>query len=137
MTDQDQDFDTNDSMNPGVPELLQEDQDHELSAPVRVLGSVRTHELPARIGFSRQVFVNSTTIPPESLPADPRRKYVVIYCRTHGIFLGHDKQMVIDGTAAFLDSFVTLRLDTSDQLWFRGDNAANTEVNYWVGQWAD
>lgn len=132
-----QDFDTNDSMNPDLDDLLQRQQDGELHAPVKVIGPVRTTRLPARLGFSRSLAINNAAGLCEGIAADPRRAYFIIYCTDQPIYLGHSKQSVLDGSAAILDTFFVLELATSDEIWIRGTNAAVSNVHYFLGQWAD
>lgn len=132
-----EDFDTNDSMNPGLDDLLQQDQDRELHAPVKVIGAVRNHPLPARNAFSRNVLVSNAEGQLECIPEDLRRQYITIWCTAQSVFVGHDKQSVLNESAGILDTGRELTLHTSAEIWIRGTVAAVSTVSYWTGQWAD
>lgn len=134
------DFDSEDSINPGVDELLQEDQDGTPHALVRHVGPITAHVLPARVAYSRTINV-SNSADPANLEIvgsdDPRRQYVAIVCTGNPIFVGHDKQMVADGIAGTLPTNLVLPLSTTAPIWVRSTNAAGSSVSYWIGHWAD
>lgn len=136
-------FDTNDSLNPDVDDLLQEEQDGALHAPVKVLGSVRVHELPARVAHSRSLNVAGAagSVDPSLVEQigneDLRRKWLFVVAATNPVFIGFDKQNVADGISGLLPVGVVLPLPAAAPIFVRSNNAAGSIVSYWAGNWAD
>lgn len=130
------DYDTNDSLNPELPELLQRDQDRYPAVDVRTIGAVRTQEMPATSSYSRYVQLTNNPDTMEIVPADPRRKYITIVV-TAAIFIGHDKLSVVQGTAGRLPANRDVTLYTTAPIYMRSDGAGPVDVGYWVGSWAD
>jgi hypothetical protein len=134
------DFDTNDSVNPDVEDLLQEDQGGSPHALVRHVGPINAHVLPARLAHSRSIRVTDSASPANLeiiASEDQRRQYVAIICTEQAIFVGHDKQMVADGLSGILPPGIPLYLPTTAEIWVRSFDPAGSQVSYWVGQWAD
>lgn len=133
-------MDTNDSINPDVPELLQEEQDAVPHAMVKHVGPIEAHPLPARVAHSRTIRVTDSSNPANLeiiASEDHRRQYVTVICTEQAIHIGHDKQMVADGTAGILPPEISLTLPTSAPIWVRSFDPAGAQVSYWIGQWAD
>lgn len=131
------DFDTNDSINPDVEDLLQEDGQGEPVVPVRHVGPVRVHQLPARMAHSGTINVSDVSDRAEDLAEDFRRSYITIICTGQPVFVGHEKRAVQTGVAGILPINVPLTLHTSAALYFRSTNVAGSVVSYWAGNWAD
>lgn len=134
------DFDQDDSMNPDVEDLLQEDQDHDPHALVRHVGPIQAHVLPARVAYSRSINVTDSADQTnlEIVGSDdPRRLYVAILCTGNPVFVGHDKTTVATGVAGILPINMVLYLPTTALIYVRSTNVAGSVVSYWVGQWAD
>ena len=133
------DFDTNDSINPELPELEQEEDQALPAVDVRHVGPVKMHRLPARIAYSRNVNVVASSDPVtlENIASeDLRRSYIKVVCTGNPIFIGHTKQDVADGVAAILPINTLIELPTSAPVWVRGSGGAAV-VSYWIGNWAD
>lgn len=132
------DFDTNNSINPDLEELLQEDAGHQPVVPVRQMGPAPVQTLAARHAYSGSVNVTETTNPPECIASeDLRRRYITIVCTGVPVFVGHEKQDVINGRAAILPINTPLTLPTTAQVWVRSAAVGAAVVSYWVGNWAD
>lgn len=108
--------------------------------PVTVEGFVTTQEVPAVHSTSRNVSVtNVDTDAQELVGADPRRKSLMIWTETQGIYLCETRQGVIGVTpyGAHLAVGGILTIRHQNPIWIRGDNAAATVVSYVLEQWAD
>lgn len=131
------DFDTNNSIDPDLQELQQEDAGAPV-VPVRQVGPAHVHTLAARHAYSGFVNVSDTTNPPECIASeDLRRRYITIVCTGQPVFVGHEKQDVINGRAAILPINTPLTLPTTAQVWVRSAAVGAAVVSYWVGNWAD
>lgn len=128
--------DTNDSLNPDLPDLLQRDQERLPAVDVRPVGPVLTQELPAPRAYSRYVSLTNNPDLIEVIPADPRRKYITIIT-TAAIFVGHDKLSVVNGIAGRLPANRDLTLWTSEPIYMLAAGAGAVDVGYWIGSWAD
>lgn len=130
-------MDTNDAVNPELSELLQRESDRLPAVDVRPVGPVQVQNLPAKYGYSRKVAVTNVVDSIEIIPEDPRRAYITFMVTGSPVLIGHDKQSVINGTAAELPTQRDLTLCTSAPIYIICTNAGPATVNYWVGQWAD
>lgn len=124
------------AIEPDVDELLQEDLGPE-AVPVKPVGPVGVHELPARIAYSRNLSVTDTQAPEQIANQDLRRKYLVIVCTGQPVFVGHDKQSVLDGTAGILPVNLVLPVPAGVPVWVRAAAVGTAVVSYWSGNWAD
>lgn len=145
-------FDTHggDSVDLG-PEAIEPDLDelqqtapHIEAVAVRQIGPVQTNAMPARIANSRNLNVSDVSAagaPGDAIETigdnDDRRMYLVVMCTGQPIYLGHDKQSVLQGTAGILPVGVPLRLDTAAPMYVRAALAGVAVVSYWSGYWAD
>lgn len=137
------DFDTNDSINPDIEDLHQEDQESwpgEPVVPVRQVGPALTHELPARVAHSRTVNVTEASDPAllEIIASeDLRRKFFFVIVTGQPCHVGFEKQDVASGVAGILPVGVLLPLPTSASVYVRAAAVGTAVVSYWVGNWAD
>ena len=87
---------------------------------VRVMGPVYTQELPA--GNSADGNFNATTTDAQSaFDANPRRKSVMFWCETNGIYFGKDRGSVIGGRSAHLPPGGSVTITHKDAVYMRGD----------------
>jgi len=139
----DPNFDTNDSINPDLDELLQQEQDHNVRVPVQIDHAVRVHELPSLVAHSRNLNVAGAAagVNPDLVesigPEDPRRKWMFILVETNPVFIGFDKQNVADGVSGRLPVGVVLPLPAAAPIFVRSTAAGGSIVSYWAGAWAD
>lgn len=134
------DFDTNESINPDTEALQQEDLPGEPVVPVRQIGPMLTHELPARVAYSRSVNVTESGDPAmlEIIASeDLRRKFLFVSVTGQPCHVGFDKQEVASGVAGILPIGMLLPLPTSAPVWVRAAAVGTAVVSYWVGNWAD
>lgn len=125
------------AIEPDVDELHQEDLSAE-AVLVKPVGPIGVHELPARVAHTRNITVSDTTNPPEQVAnEDLRRKSLTIICTGVPIFVAHDKQAAIDGTAGILPVGVALTLPVGVPVWVRAAAVGDAVVSYWSGNWAD
>ena len=132
-----------DAIQPGVDELLQEEWPGP-AVPVRPVGPVETHKLPARVSTSRLLTVaadvgGDTTAAVENIATDDlRREYLYLVCTGQPLIVAHEKQAAIDGTGAVLPVNVLLTLPTAVPVFVRCATAGqSSQVSYWSGNWAD
>lgn len=130
MTDADEE-----AIGPDVAELEQYDTGP--AVDVRMAGPVRTHALPARVAHSRNITVTDVSQPEQIGNEDLRRSYCTIIATGQPIYVGHDKQAVLDGTAAILPVSIPLTLPTAAPVYVRAAAVGAAVVSYWAGQWAD
>lgn len=134
------DFDTNNSVNPDIEELQQEDHDGAPAVPVCITGPALTHELPARVAHSRNVNVTESSDPAllEAVASeDLRRKFFFIIVTGQPCHVGFEKQEVASGVAGILPVGVVLPLPVTTPVWVRAAAVGTAVVSYWVGNWAD
>lgn len=134
------DFDTNDSINPGVEDLQQEEEARDIAVSVRHVGPVLTHELPARVAHSRSVNVTESSDPAllEIIASeDLRRKFFTIIVTGQPCFVGFEKQDVASGVAGILPVNIPLTLPTAAPVYVRAATVGTAVVSYWSGNWAD
>lgn len=131
------------AIEPGVDNLLQEEYPGP-AVPVRPVGPVTVHELPTRVSSSRnlQVYDMLQTDPGSAVeqlaPGDLRRKYFLVLATVQPIFVGHEKQAVMDGTAGILPVGIVLSLPTGAAVYARCATPGQAAtVSYWSGNWAD
>lgn len=125
------DFDTNDSINPEIDDLLQDDGAKDPAVDVRVIGSMRTHKLPARVAHTRNLTISASTDPAlleHVANEDLRREYLFVSVTGQPVFIGHDKQMVADGTSGILPVGSVLALPTSEPAWARAAGGPSTST---------
>lgn len=131
-----------DAVEPDLDEL-QQTTDPIDAVAVRHIGPVFTTEMPARIGNSRNLNVSDVNNGDAGAAIetigdnDDRRKYLIVMCTGFPIYVGHDKQSALIGTAAILPVGVPLRLDSSAPIYVRAAQAGTAVVSYWAGYWAD
>jgi hypothetical protein len=132
-----------DAIQPGIDELLQEEYPGP-AVPVRPVGPVPIHKLPARVSTSRLLTVaadvsGDTSAAAENIATDDlRREYLTIICTGNPIIVAHERQAAIDGTGAVLPVNIALTLPTGVPVWVRcATPAASSQVSYWSGNWAD
>jgi hypothetical protein len=126
------------AIEPELDEVLQEEGP--VAVPVHHTGPVGVHELPARLAFSRNLSVPTTTDPglvEQIANEDLRRKYLYVSCTGFPVVVGHDKQMVADGTAGILPVGFLLPLPAGVPVYVRSTGAGPAVVSYWAGYWAD
>jgi hypothetical protein len=132
-----------DSIEPDFADVQQYEEPAE-AVRVKTVGMTLVHELPARVANSRTLTVADAQQGDAGAAVeiigdgDERRKYLKILCTGQPIYVGHDKQSVIAGTAAVLPAGVLLELPTSAPIMVRCATPAQTAVvSYWAGYWAD
>lgn len=132
-----------DAIEPDYDDVQQSDEAVE-AVRVKTVGMTLVHELPARVANSRSLSV-SDVLQADAAAAietlgdgDDRRKYLKLICTGQPIYVGHDKQSVLAGTAAILPAGLLLELPTSAPIYVRCATPAQTAVvSYWAGYWAD
>lgn len=126
-------MDTNDSINPGLEDLQQEDHDDAPAVDVRHVGPLRVHQLPSRVANSRSVTLSSTADDPtlvEVIAAeDLRRDYLAISVTGQSAYVGHDKYSVARGISGILPPGAILMLPTSEPVYARAAGASGVDLN--------
>lgn len=134
------DFDENDSINPDLDDLQQDNLANLPAVDVRLTGPALTHELPARVAHSRNINVTDSATPEvieQVANEDLRRKFLYISVTGFPCFVGFEKQSVIDGTAGILPVGQVLPLPTAAPVYVRAAAVGTAVVSYWAGNWAD
>jgi len=127
------------AVEPEIGDVLQE-TDALPAVRVQHAGPVTVHELPTRVSHSRSINVTNSASGDDIeqiAGEDLRRKYLVISTTAFPIFVGHDKQSVMDGTAGILPVGQVLELPTGAPVWVRAAAVGTAVVSYWSGYWAD
>lgn len=126
-------------MDPELAEVLQEDDTYP-AVRVRVCEPIQVNELPARVMHSRSISVTNVATS-DSLEIigseDLRRKWMFVSTTGQPVFIGPDKQAVLDGIAGILPVGGILPLPTGTPLYVRAAAVGTAVVSYWAGYWAD
>lgn len=128
---------SDDAVNPELPDLLQEDASALPAVKVKHAGPVQAQAVPSKYGYSRTVNVTNVADSLEIIPEDPRRSYITFYATGSPVYIGHSKQDVLSGVAGILPTQRDLTLYTSAPIYILCTNVGPAAVSYWTGQWAD
>lgn len=140
MSDEVRDYDAGDAIEPDLDDVLQETSDLP-AVVVRQAGPVRTHELPTRRAYTRNVNVTDAVdqVALEQIAAeDLTRKYLYVSVTGAPCYVGHDRGDVAAGISGILPVGLMLPLPTGAPVWVRSASAGVTAVlSWWAGNWAD